>query len=130
METDTLNEKLAEWAGFKWHKKRQYVHGYMMHGGSWHEGHWDYNGECWYETLDHERGCFSKGQLPDFTNSLDAGFKWLVPKAREKGYRIFITTSFINDPLYYAHAGVEGFSDDNPALGLGLAVEKLIDGGK
>ena len=70
---------------------------------------------------------------PDFTNSLNALFKWAVPalpsdirlrmlgqKRDGKGYFCAIGGKF------FAHHYTEA---ETPALALSLAIEKLIDGG-
>lgn len=38
--TDKQKRDFWEWCGWRWIKERHYVYGYMMHGGSWHEGYW------------------------------------------------------------------------------------------
>jgi len=72
MENKELNKKLAEWAGFEWIADSE--------NNEW--GIWQrpdgikitHNGERIYSD--------SKSRyLPNFTESLDACFKWLVPKA-------------------------------------------------
>jgi hypothetical protein len=61
-ETPMTNEQLqqiAEWCGFK------------------------RTGEYWYICPDH--GDWYDKDLPDFLHSLDACFRWIVPKLREEG---------------------------------------------
>ena len=55
-----------------------------------------------------------------FTQSLDACFKWLVPKVVDEGY-LFLSALF-DDWLD------ELEEEKEPALALCLAIEKLIDG--
>ncbi|KKN75181.1 hypothetical protein LCGC14_0383400 [marine sediment metagenome] len=106
---EELNKKLAEWAG-----------------GKYEFGHWwlrDYN----------EQTC----NPPNFTKSLDACFKWLVPKLFELGYSCGMIIAEVSSKARYrfvvdlanTEVGVEA-QDENPALAFCLAIEKLIDGGK
>ena len=79
--------------------------------------------------------------LEPFTTSLDACFKWLVPKlfALHKTISLGYTT-FIGEELnhWYVHilacdftgAYLEGIDKKSPALALCKAIEKLIDGEK
>lgn len=60
----------------------------------------------------------------DFTNSLDACFKWLVPKLREKSKGV---TIYCWDSLTTVKIGDVTIQDKDPALALCLAIEKLID---
>jgi len=107
-----LNKKLAEWVGLK-------------------ENHWT---KKWFDSPSH-----SIGDLPNFAQSLDACFKWLVPKVgiyslwrgrpRIMGIPEEVPVSehnaeAWNDMNYgYAH------SKESLALALCLAIEKLIDEG-
>lgn len=70
------------------------------------------------------------GDIPNFTDSLDACFKWLVPKL-PKGYRVALFSGEINYAAYfyrnkdiYSKAGAGA---ETPELALCLAIEKLID---
>ena len=76
---------------------------------------------------------------PNFTESLDACFKWLVPKLPLKKinwkrnwgtesdlYMSFRTTWEIVLDLHEIPFHVEG-KDNNPALALCLAIEKLLE---
>ena len=100
-----LNEKLARWAGFS-----QTV-------GESLEGIWTFP----------ERS-ISSHTLPDFTSSLDACLKWLVPEIREIGYSVNLCISeygvlaAIYDPVYYNER-----DKYNIALALCKAIEQLID---
>ena len=68
-------------------------------------------------------------EIPHFTDSLDACFKWLIPKL--DGYTISYS------PEKCAHEAIarscnryfNSWHETNPALALCLAIEKLIDGG-
>lgn len=111
------NKKLAELAGIRY-EPDQDVFKVIFPDGSW------YNiGHDW--KLDEIE--------PDFLNDLNACFKWLVPKLREKRaldrieyvfghkhYGCFLRTK------YWIITQGEG---ETPALALCLAIEKLIDGG-
>ena len=74
-------------------------------------------------------------RVPNFTESLDACFKWLVPRLFENG--LFI--SLIADKRFCRVTILSGIFDrkdkveavgenKDPALALCLAIEKLIDG--
>jgi len=107
------NEKLAKWAGF-----------YCL------EGIW---------TI-YDRGVLEP-TLPNFTEDLNACFKWLVPKLQEKGYTvdifgfehksfaINICSVFPVDDTGFCQSVAEA-KDDNPALALCKAIEQLIDKGE
>jgi len=129
-----LNKKLAGWAGFKWHKTRQYVHGYLMHGGKWEDGHYDYQGKCWYDTPECDGISYHQyNKVPDFTNSLDACDKWLLP-------RFWICNISKEEAIFWdVHVSIPDYHGPNKhgngqalneklALALCLAIEKLIDG--
>lgn len=113
-EKQTLNEKLARWAGFAEADIRKRF--YFAIGGE--------RLAKWYRP-----GSEYSDKLPNFANSLDACFKWLVPKLRA------IT---INNPLdkpnewqvdIFAGGGIGKLLDrtygeaETPALALCLAVE-------
>ena len=146
MNEKELNKKLAEWAGFTWHENKELVYGAMMHGSHYELGHWDYQGECWYSSLKLKESNFqfNKEGLPDFTQSLDTCFKWLVPKLREFGLLdLSLTYSYLElkmggddtDKLgFQCRLRLEKFLTEpfrsqgkTPALALCLAIEKLID---
>ena len=96
MNEQELNKKLAEWQG------GFHVH-FNEHLGRWRwqapDGDWDI----------------------DFTQSLDACFKWLYPQLRKE-------LGFL-DLEAFMKRWVNSFTwrDDKPALSLCLAIEKLID---
>ncbi len=113
MDEMELNKKLAEWAGFK--QVPRYG-GTDMSLTLWRapDGNHDYT-------------------PPDFTQSLDACFKWLMPKSveclrhsrnwDEKGAIHHIFRSWLRE--YWKGKGVHSL-----ALALCLAIEKLIDRGE
>ena len=124
VEKQELKEVLGRWAGFRWHVRREYVHGYLMHGGSWVEGHWDYKGECSVEGM-------VFGGLPDFLSSIDACFRWFVPKL----FRWEITNIGLYTRTITAVVEMEGKDGlisqatamaETPSLALCLAIKKLI----
>lgn len=69
-------------------------------------------------------------RVPNFTHSLDACFKWLVPRASEDGYEVAISTEGKD---CYGELFGQGQGDhlqadvETPALALCLAIEKLIE---
>ena len=70
--TDEQIKEFWEKCGWKWLEERHYVHGYMMHGGSYYEGYWmppdiKNKHESWL-------------RLPDI--DLNNLFKYSVPKVR------------------------------------------------
>ena len=73
------------------------------------------------------------GEEGNYTQSLDACFKWLVPKLSmtRLAYKYYLC-SMTYEATVWAKDGIwrEGWSEDNAALALCLAIEKLIDGGK
>jgi len=106
MAMNELNKKLAEWAG-------------LTHIQTWQ-----------FSDSFHIEFRASDGMIYfplAFTESLDACFKWLVPK---------LAHYFIGDSVHGHTAAVwnQGYSygakGDTPALALCLAIEKLIDGDK
>lgn len=114
-----LNRKLAEWAGFEFVNKDRYmvgVPGAMLHG------YWMYpkpKEQMW-------------GYCPNFTQSLDACFKWLVPKLDGiviRATRYPTIPQHIPDGFHVvASIGAleYGVENKDPALTLCLAIEKLI----
>jgi len=118
-----LNKKLAKWAGLN------IKHDYTPIG------------------FDNMMGCRKCGGikpsifkyccLPNFTQSPDACFKWLVPKLVTNDYEIEIKvgdygTSVVITKLGMYHGAPvidEQYSEDNEksTLALCLAIEKLID---
>ena len=89
----------------------------------------------------------SEEELPDFPNSLDCCFKWLVPKLAERynldGVLLFIRWTIQRESLlersripggwdaeiwFRDRQNIEGIWAATPALALCKAIEKLIDG--
>lgn len=102
-ELQELNKRLAEWAGF------------------------EKQGTAYWAPITRE---FMKA--PDFTQSLDACFKWLVPKIIENAdYSIIITQNLAQCAGYIRpiQGGVQydAIDNQNPALALCLAIDKLIN---
>ena len=68
-----------------------------------------------------------QSDYPTFTHSLDACFKWLVPKLNTVSLRVgrLATDAFVE------YEGIEGWhtGKETPALALCLAIEKLIGEG-
>lgn len=101
MTEQELNKKLAEWAGVE--EQKVYVPDPM-----------DYP--------DHKL-ILARSSYPDFTHSLDACFKWLVPKAREE-----LTQDRLYLVLYNWISSIGYFDGDSEsALALCKTIEKLID---
>lgn len=101
MNEQELNKKLAEWAGFT-----------PAHPNCGNPKH-----------MTEPKGTLYGGcvPIPDFTQSLDACFKWLIPKVQTKvGDRKLV--GLVNGAVCYAvdHKMAT-------ALALCLAIEKLID---
>ena len=120
-ELDKLNEKLAKWVGFRqdWTGiKPAEIEVWLAPGVSKPESPTEY---------------FFSGNnysLPDFTNSLDACFKWLVPLAIDGLADSDLSTS---TEAYYKlfdmwlKEAQDGFVN---ALALCFAIEKIIEGEK
>ena len=112
-EMNELNKKLAEWAGFHYQEEDGY----------------HYRGWIYADSLNQSRRYISE---LNFTQSLDACFKWLVPKI-DKTHHLTIELNWnrFTTELYL----LDGFGSgkyvgeaETPALALCLAIEKLIDG--
>ncbi len=119
MEQDTLNKKLAEWAGFS-----------HIEGRWWRkpEGTFEYrDGVAWEASI----------VLPNFIANLSPCFKWLVPKLEPMGYDLDISNDLelmgwsvclhntksecsIASPM--EHCELEGIT-----LALCKAIERAID---
>ena len=115
MEEQELNTKLAEWVGFKKANIK-----------------WDYHYEVgirvpdWLYPSD-PRYC--ERELPNFPESLDACFKWLVPKLDFGQMELYS----LEDGTWLFHLNYVGKEDKGysgrgktPALALCLAIEELI----
>ena len=107
-----LNKKLAEWVGFNFGKDFPDI--YSTHG---------YGSD--------PTGVMISG-LPNFTESLDTCFKWLLPKSRVEAIKLMPTTS----GGYGCSLIPEGWGSsvsalaETPALALCKAIQKLTDGAK
>ena len=120
MNEQELNKKLAEWAGFS----------------IWAE--WDTGFQLFrtpqkpspdgvhYDSEEFEKNYYDPISTDYFTQSLDACFKWLVPKL--KGYSLAKPTyTGVNIFMaYYEDNAYEGV-DPIASYALSLAIEKLID---
>ena len=118
MTEQELNKKLAEWAGFK----REYANVYL--GAVWKNPDGNWYGDT----------------LPNFAQSLDACFKWLVPKLIATNIVLRLGCSRNKHEIVW-WAGLlqlgEGMpyhfkehyhsGGENLTLALCLAIEKLID---
>ena len=107
MNEQELNKKLAEWAGFKYQVCSSVRRGY-----------------CW---VDPQYGDHAETP-PNFIQSLDACFRWIVPKAID---RIMAEHECSSD-VAYAILFKKWLQEleliiPNAALSLCLAIEKLID---
>lgn len=114
-EKQKLNEKLAKWAGF------MEIHD-IQTGAIFGDRLWTPNRVYW----DEDRKWVWKNKL-NFTDSLDACFKWLVPKLD-----YYCLTPEYDGRGYYADASIgnayaEYFQGETQPLAFCLAIEKLID---
>jgi len=149
MNEQELNKKLAEWAGFSYtmhyvpcvgHTEEDdpdpmYLELWVNPSKELIDLHWDF-GHSVFE--------------PNFTQSSDSCFKWLVPKLQglnkpysvgvhldcmAEGYTWCASLTTVKTPISKnrdvlgMRYGVEG-SAKTPALALCLAIEKLIDEGE
>ncbi len=102
-----INKKIAEWVGFE------------FDGGRWYEPNVKHSIVNQY----YENYRF----LPDFTTSLDALFKWVVPEI-QKTNEIEIVMPPGDEGRAIVRIGHQESVDENTlALALCYAVEKLID---
>jgi len=113
-----LNKKLAEWAGFIFDEGAEYGIPPIL--------------GLWYAPDNNQIGY---PELPQFTQSLDACFKWLVPKVvGGDSYTVDIRTekyqTWVHLIAHYYMDKSYDTQDKEPALALCLAIEKLIDGEK
>jgi len=108
-EEKELNEKLAKWAGFK-----------PPHPNCGNPRH------MMEPETEPYAGCVL---IPNFTNSLDAIFKWLVPKTQGCSLYYYKSDNKWRAGVgYNREGGGEEYYDEDPALALCRAIEKLIDG--
>ena len=100
-------QALAEWAGLHHYPDCECING---------------KGICWGESED-TYGKNGKWHfvLPDFTNSLDACFKWLIPKLSSPQVRALLR-DWGNEIVL-----LDKFNEKECALVLCLAIERLID---
>ncbi len=115
-----LNKKLAEWAGFKYQKPKLIRRALTSKGVAP-----VYKLEGWIKP-DGKRST-TPFNPPNFTQSLDACFKWLVPKLGVwslSTWEYRIPHAHITDKETGKTANV---GNKSPALALCLAIEKLID---
>lgn len=127
VDTQALNKELAEWAG--WHSEVASMGDGMRYPILLSPDEELVEGQAGY-IPDH---------TPNFTNSLDACFEWLVPKLTDLDInaRLVLThqldysvSIFFSNPVDddYPTRGVgRGRDGESPALALCLAIEKLID---
>ena len=123
-----LNKKLAEWVGWTHIPYKKHPDGYKI------------NDACWLEpdykvfTLEHW-----KFNPPDFTESLDACFKWLVPEVidnvEKDSIEISILCPMVGCEFWVVHirnrqVTIGQASAETMALAFCLAIEKLIDSEK
>ncbi len=112
-----LNEKLAKWAGFKlhyndWDEERQFPY-FIPSGKPWRTHKID------------------SRPVPNFPEDLNACFKWLVPKLKDKVD--WIQFELDAGWICWLDLGEEGqYSNqqdgvETPALALCKAIEQLID---
>ena len=103
---EELNKKLAEWAGFTYEETAD---------GDWH----------WFDMYGDPLSPTGLSGEPLFTDSLDACFKWLVPKLVWNVWLINADNGWefsIMMPMRQVVGKAE-----TPALALCKAIEKLID---
>lgn len=118
MAQDTLNKKLAQWAGIKYEPDEDEFKVIFPDGDWYNIGHdWELKDE------DIE---------PRFTQSLDACFQWLTPKLIEMDCYIQLNNGDYWTGEIWERAVVGRNTRhigeaETPALALCLAVEKLID---
>lgn len=115
MDVQKLNKKLAEWAGFAYQEEMVSIKDEI------HDASTPRLVRAWVSPIG-----FLQRWPPNFIQSLDACFRWLVPKLDGVGvvdglkYGYFLGTASKNGNFYQHEA-------QSPALALCLAIEKLID---
>jgi len=112
-----LNKKLAEWAGFM---PRQFPHHIKSMGETFY-----------YDAWLRPDGTHDEN-LPDFTESLDACFKYLVPRIKDYSFNLSQwSLGEWNADLEYMnkYRNPHSYIDnaETPALALCKAIEKLIN---
>ena len=128
--TEKLNKKLAEWAGLYYQPVE--CAGLEL-------------GVGWIKITPHPFPFadpnyeYISADVPNFTESLDACFKWLVPKLTQLDINAKISLDYqvtCNVGIYFSNPADDDFPtkrvaygvEKTPALALCKAVEKLIDG--
>ncbi len=113
-----LNEKLAKWAGFS-----------RSPHFNWQKGKADPDWWGFHTIGDY----LPTPQPPNFTHSLDACFKWLVPTLNKTGLYVTVQQSLSENHAYtvalWDENGQIRFAEDGETAqrALCLAIEKLID---
>ncbi len=118
-----LNKKLAKWVGF------QFIRVDLV---PFHKKPEDYRTNYWYSSNHwvYPDETKTKGNCPNFTQSLEACFKWLVPKLQEvQGIPYSVDFNFGEGRVVCILHDVSARAD-TPALALCLVISKLIDGGQ
>ena len=126
MNEQELNKKLAEWAGFEW---------WSIHRQE------DIEADTIWEPLGGVEVLIkdNKGDMPglritvngkesyapDFTNSLDACFEWLVPKVYPESVTFDYTKPLLRCTIKYFQHSVIG-EGDTEAVALCKAIEKKV----
>ena len=141
-----LNEKLAKWAGFHEHEWEHYEKkdAIIPPLGNWEDKWYSRCKTCGFDIVQSDRDNNSYTYpdrsmwriLPFFIQSLDACFKYLVPKLiKENVWDIELK----NSPYYpnqfqvvierslNPHLARYQAQSENPALALCLAIEQLVD---
>jgi len=112
-------KKLAEWAGFKQVTRKE----------PYDIGH--------YTLWENDLG-YSQGKLPDFPNDEAPCYRWLVPEAIKRGYRVELhsykglnegdeTHIAIIKSIHFPYDYICCFVQPKPALALCRSFEKLIE---
>ena len=108
MTDEELNRRIAEWAAIKIKRYNNDTHRHYWFGDGWYQDE------------------------PDFTHSLDALFKWAVPKLGGMVIEFFSPDGIDTDwvcriPFWKSHyLGLE-YIGETPALALARAIKSLID---
>lgn len=134
MNEQELSKKLAEWAGF--------TESHHISDDGYPRFRWQ-RGDAFWRRPDRKT---TQVHCPNFTQSLDACFKWLVPKLNGMGWYVNLMQVSLNAywkcQLWSPFDGTAPtitletlqarpvVQDNDPALALCLAIEKLIDGEK
>jgi len=112
MTDEAINKKLAEWAGFRYDEDGEFVNGMWANLSGW--------------SRPGEKVRFP--EVPEFTDSLDLCFQYLVPKLDQ--LTIEWDTALVSTAYVYGDAADRVFSwadATSPALALCKAIEQLIE---